>query len=275
MPNPWILFAGTVGVGAVSVGVYKAQVPWRGAPAPASAGAVTKLGYLSPSELPNTKGLLPPPPAPGTEAMEGDEAARTAAIALKGTPRHALAVTHANRDHGNTVNAFQCAFGTAISAEGTPRLYRLLARLRLDVRAASYPAKMHFKRPRPFVVHRTRTCFKEDEAMARGDWSYPSARGAVGWAYAFVLSDLRPDRADAILKRASDFGESRLICDQEWESDLDAGRTVATVMVGKLRENSAFQEDFAAAQKEVALELTEGVRPAVDCASERSALASR
>jgi acid phosphatase (class A) len=275
MPNTWIVVAGTVGVGAVSFGLYKVQVPWRGAPPSATVGVVTKLGYLSPAELPNMIALLPPPPAPGSETMKADEIARTAAIARKGTPRYALAVAHANREHGNTVNAFQCAFGAGISAERTPRLYRLLARLRLDVRAASYPAKMHFKRPRPFTVHRTRTCYADDEAMASGDWSYPSARGAVGWAYALVLADLRPNRADTILKRARDFGESRVICDQEWASDIEGGRTVAAAMVEKLKTDQAFKVDFAAARDEVAMEIAEGIRPALDCPAERTALASR
>lgn len=40
------------------------------------------------------------------------------------------------------------------------------------------------------------------------------------------LAELRPDRADTILKRGRDFGESRVICDQEWQSDIEAGRTV-------------------------------------------------
>jgi len=208
--------------------------------------------------------------------MEEDENARAAALALKGTPRYELAAADADRDHKHTINAFQCALGARISADHTPRLYHILALLRLDIRAASYPPKSHFKRPRPFVVHgAAHTCYRDDEAMSRGDWSYPSARGAVGWAYALVLADLRPNRADVILKRGRDFGESRVICDQEWQSDIEAGRTVAAVMVGKLKANDAFKADFAAAQKEIALGLAAGVKPALNCAPEFAALIDR
>lgn len=112
-----------------------------------------KLGYFAPSELPDIITLLPPPPTPGSQAMQEDEAARAASLPLRGTPRYALAAAGAVRDHDSTVNNFQCAFGTGITADRTPRLYRLLTRLRLDMRAASYAAKSHFKRPRPFVVH--------------------------------------------------------------------------------------------------------------------------
>ena len=146
----------------------------------------------------------------------------------------------------------------------------------MDVRAASYPAKSHFKRPRPFVVHgAAHTCYRDDEAMERTDWSYPSARGAVGWTYALVLADLRPNRADVILKRGRDFGESRVICDQEWQSDIEAGRTVAAAVVGKLEAIDPFKADFAAAQKEIALELAAGVTPALNCAPEFAALTNR
>ncbi len=282
MPNSRVLIAVTVAVGIVAVSLSGSKitsgfkVPWRDAPASSTKKSETKLGYLLPSELPDTITLLPSPPAPGSKAMEEDEIARAAAVATQGTPREAFAAADADRDQVMTINAFQCAFGTGITAHHTPRLYRILALVRMDVRAASYPAKSHFKRPRPFIVHHSdHTCYRDDEAMSRGDGSYPSARGAVGWAYALVLADLRPNRADLILKRGRDFGESRVICDQEWQSDVEAGRTVGAVMVGKFKTNDAFKTDFAAAQKEIALELAAGIKPALNCAPEFAALTER
>ena len=271
-----ILFGGVVALGAVGIAVTnQVKVPWHDAPPAPAPKFGGRLGYLSPSELPNVIALLPPPPAAGSPAMMKDEAARTAALPLKDTPRYALAAADAVRDHAHTVNAFQCAFGTAITSDRTPRLYELLSRLRLDVRAASYPAKSYFKRTRPFVLHNTQTCYRDDEDMAKGDWSYPSARGAVGWAYAMVLAKLRPDRAEAILKRGGDFGESRIVCDQEWESDIEAGRSVAAETIGRMEANERFKADLAAAREEVATELAAGVRPAANCAPEFAALASR
>lgn len=275
MRNSQILIVVTIAVG-LGLALSGFKIPWRGAPASPMERTGTKLGYFSPGELPDTIALLPPPPTPGSKAMDEDEIARAAALVLNGTPRYALATADADLDHLKTTEAFQCAFGTAITADRTPRLYRILALLRLDVRAASYPAKSHFKRLRPFVVHgAAHTCYRDDEATSRDDWSYPSARGAVGWAYALVLADLRPDRADLILKRGRDFGESRVICDQEWESDIKAGRTVAAVMVGKLEANEAYKADFAAARKEIALQLAAGIKPALNCAPEFAALTNR
>jgi acid phosphatase (class A) len=276
MPTSKLVILGVVALGALGVGVNGyIKAPWREAAGPGTSPSTNKLGYLSPKELPDSVALLPPPPAPGSEAMKFDEQAREASLPLHGTPRYALAAADAVRAHPNTVQAFQCAFGTDISTERTPTLYVLLSRLRLDVRAASYPAKSRYRRPRPSAVHQTRTCYPDDEEMVHDDGSYPSARGAVGWAYALVLAELRPERADVILSRGRDFGQSRVVCDQEWNSDVNAGRTIATVMVARLEANDTFKADLETARREVAAELTAGAKPSKDCGPERAALASR
>ena len=263
----------SIAAAALGLGAYVHQ---RGGPAAASATPrVSTLGYLAASDIPNSVTLLPPPPAEGSKAMAADESARTAALRLGGTPRYALAATDAVRTAANTVQGFVCALGTDISSERTPALFALLSRVRLDVRAASYPAKSHYLRARPFVVHKTHSCYTDDEAMVHEDGSYPSARGAVGWAYALVLAEVAPERKDALMARGSAFGESRVVCDQEWQSDVDAGRLLATETVRRMQSSEAFRADVAKARREVQAELARGVKPARNCASESAALASR
>ena len=241
---------------------------------PAQASRTATLGYLTASELPNSVELLPPPPAPGSAAMQKDESARDAALQLAGTPRYALAKADANREQPNTVAAFQCAFGTEISGARTPALYRLLTRVRIDVRAATYPAKSHYKRARPFGLNNTKPCYAADAENVRDDGSYPSARAAVGWAYAYVLAELNPKRAEQIIQRGRDFGESRIVCDEEWASDVDAARTIGLATLRRSYEAPAFRADFAAAQKEVAAAL-KAPQAGPSCRNEAIALASR
>lgn len=242
--------------------------------APATAQHYSTLGYLAAQELPDSVALLPPPPQAGTAAMKRDEDARTAALRLHGTPRYKLAAADANRDQGATTAAFQCAFGTEINAARTPILYKLLSKVRLDVRATTYIAKSHFLRPRPFAVYNTHTCYPPDEQNVRNDGSYPSARGAVGWAFALVLADLNPDRAGQIIGRGHDFLQSRLICDEEWQSDVDAGQTIAEATLAHIYQKPGFRADLSAARKESAAALA--AHSAVpNCQSERVALASR
>lgn len=201
--------------------------------------------------MPDSLRLIPPPPAPGTAAMERDETIRSAALALRGTPRYAQAAADADRSQDGTNHAFQCALGIEIGETGTPVLYRLLAKLRLDVRAATYPAKSHYRRPRPWVAHNAAVCVPS-ERLVRDDGSYPSARAAVGWAYALVLSRLDPSRQPMIIERGREFGQSRVICDAEWQSDVDAGRALAQAVVDRLELVSQFRSDLSAARQELA-----------------------
>jgi acid phosphatase (class A) len=232
------------------------------------------LGYLSAHQLPDSVALLPPPPAAGSPAMERDEEARRQALGMRGTPRYMLAAADAVRLQADTGRAFQCALGMEISAERSPALNKVLVRLRLDARAASYPAKSHYLRPRPFVVNEEHTCYPPDEAVVHNDGSYPSARGAVGWAYALVLAMVRPDRKGPILKRGLEFGQSRVVCGLEWQSDVDAARTLGTDVVARTQNVAAFKADLEEARKEVAARLAAGEKAPSSCKTEQSRLAS-
>ena len=230
--------------------------------------------YFTDRTMPDSLALLPPPPVTGTPAMARDDEARRAALILKGSPRYQLAIADADRSADATNRAFQCSSGIDVTAKETPVLFKLLAKLRLDVRAASYRAKLHYKRPRPWVANNAKVC-APSEALVRDDGSYPSARGAVGWAYALVLADLNPGRREAIMNRGMEFGQSRVVCDADWQSDVDAGRTLGAAIVGRLRQVKQFQSDLAAARQEVAAEMRAHRRLPVDCEFEARGLASR
>ena len=273
MPSSTQIGIGIAAIVALAVG-FGSQ---RKVPSFRSAEAASEKlpqGYISGAALPDSLALLPPPPVDGSTAMARDLAAREAALEMKGTPRYALAVADSDRSQDSTAHAFQCALGAEISRERSPNLYVLLAKVRLDTRAAAYRAKEHYKRPRPYVVYNARSCAPGEE-LVQNDGSYPSARGAVGWAYALVLSKVDPSRHESLLSRARQFGQSRVICDAEWQSDVDAGKVLAAEAVRRMLQSEAFQADLNAARKEVA----EAGRPldrlAGQCSSENVALASR
>lgn len=230
-------------------------------------------GYFSDATRPDSLKIVAPPPAEGSPAFAQDEAVRDAALSLEGTARYRLAVADADRSHESTLRAFQCALGTDINSEEMPKLSRLLAKVRVDVRAASYRAKTHYKRPRPYVAHNAKAC-APGEGIVQDDGSYPSARGAVGWAYGLVLAEVDPARGEALISRGREFGQSRVVCDAEWQSDVDAGRVLATEVVKRMHSSKAFQSDLAAARAELESVNLTGQRPS-NCAAEAVALASR
>jgi acid phosphatase (class A) len=230
--------------------------------------------YLSDKTMPDSLTVLSPPPAAGTAALSRDEAVRRAALPLRGTPRYALAAADADRDQDATNRAFQCAFGATIDPRATPVLYKLLEKMRIDVRASTYRAKSHYKRLRPWIANTAKVC-AESEGLVRDDGSYPSARGAVGWAYALVLAELNPGRRSDIMERGREFGQSRIVCDAEWQSDVDAGRTLAAAVVSRLQRVEQFRSDLRAARQEVAKATSDRSKPQADCAFETQALAMR
>lgn len=245
---------------------------------PPAAGPVPELkpgvpaGYLG-RDLPDSLALLPAPPAAGTPAFANDQAVHQAAQKLKGTPRYALAARDADLAYPVAIGNFACALGVRITPQATPRLYLLLQRTLVDAGLATYGAKDHYQRTRPFVVHDEHTCLAKDEAALRKDGSYPSGHTAIGWTWAMVLTQVAPDRANALLARGRQFGESRLVCNAHWQSDVLEGRAVASGAFAKLQANADFLADVTAARKEVAAQRSAGNTPA-DCDAEAAALAT-
>ena len=208
-------------------------------------------GYLSREEIPNSLTLIPPPPEEGSVTFALDQEYAKKAVESKDTARFVQATTDAELYFPAAVKSFESTVGIEISETKTPKLYVLMRRVLTDVALATSAAKNHYKRPRPFMVNNTPICTPEVEALLRKDGSYPSGHTAIGWAWALVFCEIFPTKTDAILQRGYAFGESRVICNVHWHSDVEMGRIVGAAAVAKLHANPAFQSDLAAAKEEV------------------------
>ena len=247
-------------------------------PAPAEGEASAQrpkasTSYLSKEQLPDNLALLPPPPEPGSTASAHDEEIHRQATALRGTPRWDLAVIDAEIDFPHTIRTFECALGVGIDPAHTPRLQQLLQKSMIEAAVATGTAKRHYKRTRPFVAHDESTCDPKHEDALRKDGSYPSGHTALGWAGALVLAELAPDRADALLARGRSYGESRLVCNAHWQSDVVQGRIVASATVARLHAVPEFVEDMKLAKAELDAARVSGIATHRDCTAEAQALA--
>ena len=227
-------------------------------------------GYLQQNDLPDSIALLGPPPAEGSATLARDEAAREASISLRGKARWDLARKDADLRFPQPAKNFSCAMGIEISQEKTPHLYELMQRVLTDAGLSTYGVKNEYHRIRPFVVHNEGTCQPDDEEVLREDGSYPSGHTAAGWAWALTLTEVNPKRADSLLKRGLSFGQSRVICNAHWQSDVDAGRIMGAAAVAKLHTSPEFLADIQAARKE----LESPNAPAVNCAFEQELISS-
>lgn len=231
-------------------------------------------GYLNQDALPHSLTLLPPPPEEGSAAFALDEAISPKSLTLRGTPRWTVATQDAQLMFPEAAGTFSCALGIPISEENTPHLYLLLRRTLTDAGLSTYAAKNHYRRKRPFMVNGGSVCTPEEETKLRKDGSYPSGHTAIGWAWALVLAEIAPDRADAILARGRAFGESRIICNVHWHSDVVEGRFMGAATVARLHTDPQFCADVNAARAEYTKVRQKGLPPTRDCRAEAEALES-
>ncbi len=247
------------------------------AAAPASSGSVIALdarGYLDPAALPDSLALVPPPPADGSPGMALDAAVATRMLELQGTPRWQQARTDAALAFPAAANQFSCALGIEVSQQRTPHLMRLLGRTLLDASSATSAAKTRYQRPRPFVSNHAAVCTPEDDASLRGNGAYPSGHTSIGWAWGLVLAEAAPERGAALLLRGRQFGDSRLVCNVHWQSDVVQGRVMGAATVAALHGNAEFRADLQAARREIESARKAGAVPVRDCAAEAAALAT-
>jgi len=233
------------------------------------------VGYLSAEAVPASLLLVPAPPAAGTAAQALDEEVSRQARALRGSARFAQAAQDAELGFPAGANQFSCAIDLDVDAQRTPALYRLLERSRIDASAATRKAKHQYQRARPFMANGEPTCTPEDETALRSNGSYPSGHTAIGWAWALILSEAVPERADAIQLRGRNYGESRLVCNVHWQSDILEGRFMGAAAVARLHDNPDFQRDLAAARKEIVAARARGAHSSRDCATEEAVLKVR
>ena len=226
-------------------------------------------GYLAHAALPNSLALLPPPPAAGSTALALDKDISKKSLALRGSARWQLAAQDADLNFPQAAAAFTCALDAPISEQDTPQLYTLMRRSLSDVLDSTDAAKDRYKRARPFAVNQQAVCTPKHKPTSG---SYPSGHSATGWSWALILSEVDPAHTDALINRGWAFGQSRVICNVHWQSDVIAGRNLGAAVVARLHAEPAFRDDLKAAQAELAAAHAKGLKPTRDCAAEAAAL---
>jgi acid phosphatase (class A) len=229
-------------------------------------------GYLRSEELPNSLVLLPPPPAEGSAGLALDRDVSLKSFAIRGTPRWTLATRDAEMMFPDAAETFSCALNAPITEQDTPHLYRLLRRTLADAAFSTFSAKKKYQRMRPFMVNGEPICRPDQEKHLKNDGSYPSGHTAFGWAWALILTEIAPERTDAILARGRAFGQSRIICNVHWHSDVVEGRFVGSATVARLHADPAFRAELEAAKAEFAVVRSNGLKPTRDCKNEVDAL---
>jgi acid phosphatase (class A) len=207
--------------------------------------ASAQVGLLDPAAVEASR-FLPPPPADGS-ADNKAEFAELRAIYARTTPEERATAYKDGKD--DKPDLFDRTVGLDLMA--LPETGKLLTMLAEEEGLAAKAAKKYFHRVRPYRADPTvKTCAATDPNKAAN--SYPSGHATIAFSTAVVLSALMPAKSQAIMARASQFAQTRLICGVHFRSDIVAGQQYGTIIALRLMENPVFQDQMAKARAELA-----------------------
>lgn len=207
--------------------------------------------YVDGDDMPNPVAYLPEPPDSTMIMRNGDYARWIWGKTVRNTPRGEQASGDSKYGILRTSVIFSDILGLNITEEGTPAIYRFMARAG-ETGAGGVSAMKHARfRKRPFLLMDEPTWGAHDsyEELERNS-SYPSSHTACGWGTALALAEMAPHLQDTILRRGYDYGMSRVIVGAHWQSDVDAAMLCASAAIARSRLTAEYQADLAAARME-------------------------
>ncbi len=198
--------------------------------------------FVSPSEVPPR--LLPIPPAQDSSEYKKE------IDSIIATQNHLSATDKAAikaEDHITPTMIVLAVIGPDFTEARFPAMYTLLRHAASDAWRDSDYAEDYWNRPRPWTVDERVQLLVSPITRP----SYPSGHSTTNFVWAHVLTDLFPDRQDALMVRAQAIGMHRVAGGAHYASDVDAGRRYAAFIFDKMRTNAKYKAEFAAAQAEV------------------------
>jgi acid phosphatase (class A) len=240
------------GRAAVLPGTFALMVIERGA-GQAKAAPPKSAQYLSASQIDPSR-LLPAPPADGSEIQQHEMAEVRRLIETR-TPER-LAQAKWDADHEDPT-PFAAVLGPSFDLAKLPATAKLLSAVIKDSNAAASAAKEFFHRKFPVAAanpeaYEKWTC--DTPARKPGDRplrSYPSGHTTLGYTLGTVLANLVPENAQAILARAKEYGYSRQICGDHYQSDTEAGHVLGTAIGLELLSSEGLRPMLDAARQEL------------------------
>ena len=169
-------------------------------------------------------------------------------------------VARAQWDEANeNIFLFQPQIGAWFNAQNLPAVAALSAHVKTDEGVNSGPVKQEFARVRPYNADATLHPVCKTKTLKD---AYPSGHASSGYLLALALIDVMPEWRDAVLARAADYANNRLVCGVHYRSDIQASQLLAyavhAVMVGK----PAYQAEVQAARNAVLAALAAGAKVA-------------
>jgi acid phosphatase (class A) len=197
------------------------------------------------AEQTHAQQILPEPPAAASSATKAElkELHRIEASRTKVQITKAVA-----DDKDESIFIYRDVLGDTFTPAVLPITAAFSARVKNDEGVNATPAKNAFQRIRPYNLDKTLhpicgTKIKND--------SYPSGHTTAGYLLALTLIEMIPEKRDAILARADNYANNRLVCGVHYRSDLQASKLLAYSIHAVMGTNPQYQTELAAAKVEL------------------------
>lgn len=226
------------------LGLAVMMLPFAAVPAQAAEDQSRPVSMLTAADL-DPRLVLPAPPAKDSiqahaemSELHAMELARTEADLV--SARFDSATTNAS--------IFAEVLGPGFDLAKLPATARLFAIVRVTEKDVADRGKAEFLRERPWIVDATlKTCERSDKPLS----SYPSGHTTMAFSMGSVLARLVPDKAAEILDRAARYGQSRIVCEQHFRSDVTAGETLGIIVAERLMAKPVFRDALTNAKAEL------------------------
>ena len=162
-------------------------------------------------------------------------------------------------DANENMFLFQPQIGAWFNAQNLPAVATLSAHVKTDEGVNSGPVKQAFARVRPYNADATLHPVCKTKTLQD---SYPSGHASSGYLLALALIDVMPEWRDAVLARAADYANNRLVCGVHYRSDVQASQLLAYAVHAVMATKPAYQADVQAARSAVLAALASGSKVA-------------
>lgn len=192
--------------------------------------------------------LLPPPPANDSTQTKAD-LAEVLTLQVTRTPDM---VARAQADVVENVWRFADVIDSPkFKPENLPAFTAFFDRVVETEAAVVDPAKDAWKRPRP---HQLSDLVKPAVKISNaGAW--PSGHTTVGTLMGVVLSNMLPEKRAAIMARAWEYGNNRIIGGIHYRGDVEMGRISGMAIAQTIMQHDDFKQEFEAARRELRVAL--------------------
>jgi len=181
---------------------------------------------------------FPPKPALGS-AVDEDDLLITLSLQASRTEDQK---NEALRDENYTIKLITDFIDTDFETK-YPHVFKVLSDADTDSTLINTMIKNANGRLRPFVQHPTLVV----PLFIVPDFSYPSGHASGMELQARILAQLFPDKSDALLRRARQIADSRVVAGVHYASDTEAGLALGDLLYLELVATNGFQKDLSTA----------------------------